>query len=59
MAWVKEKSIEGVKEREVPSVKEIHRYRSKEDILSVIKEEMGKGIGAIRSSLALASLILT
>jgi dephospho-CoA kinase len=32
-----------------PSVKEIHRYRSKDDILRVIKHEMGKDVEAIRA----------
>ena len=32
-----------------PSVKEIHRYRSKDDILRVIKHEMGKDVEAIRT----------
>ena len=32
-----------------PSVKEIHRYRSKDDILRVIKHEMWKDVEAIRA----------
>ena len=35
--------------RRGPSVKEIHRYRSKDDILRVIKHEMGKDVEAIRA----------
>ena len=32
-----------------PSVKEIHRYRSKDDILRVTKHEMWKDVEAIRA----------
>jgi hypothetical protein len=49
IARVKEEYMEGIKGRELPSVKEIHRYRSKEEILKAIKEETGKGIEAIRA----------
>jgi hypothetical protein len=49
IARVKEKYFQRAKGRELPSVKEIHRYRSKEEILKVIKEETGKGIEALRA----------
>jgi len=49
VAWVKEKFIGGAKDRERPSVKEIHRYRSRTDILQAIQRETGKDIEAIRA----------
>ena len=49
IAWAKEKYIERTKDREQPSVKEIHRYRSKDDILRVIKNEIRKDVQAIRA----------
>jgi len=49
VAWVKEKFLGGAKDRERPSVKEIHRYRSQGDILQAIQRETGKDIEAIRA----------
>jgi len=49
IAWVKDHHIEGAKDRERPSVGEIHRYRSKDEILSVVKRETGKDIDTVRA----------
>lgn len=46
--WVTEKYLKGEKDRERPSIKEIHYRRSKEDILSVIKKETGKNLDDIK-----------
>jgi hypothetical protein len=46
--WVTEKFLKGEKDRERPSIKEIHRYRSKEDILKVVFTETGKGLQDIK-----------
>ena len=48
IAWVKDQYIDGAKDRERPSVGEIHRYRSKDDILLAVKRETGKDIDTIR-----------
>jgi putative transposase len=49
IAWVKKHYIDGVKDRERPSIGIIHRYRSKEEILQAIKRETGKDIETIRA----------
>jgi len=46
--WIKEKFIYGQKGQEIPSVKEIQRYRSQETILKAIEKETGKGINEIK-----------
>lgn len=46
--WVKEKFINGQKGQEIPSAKEIQRYRSQEAILKAIKSETSKGINEIK-----------
>jgi REP element-mobilizing transposase RayT len=46
--WVKEKYVDRQKSEEMPSIKEIHRYRSQEAILKAIKRETGKTIEDIK-----------
>lgn len=47
--WVKEKFIDREKDvAEIPSVKEIQRYRSKDIVLKVIQEETGKDLENLR-----------
>ena len=46
--WIKEKFICGQRGQEIPSVKEIQRYRSQEAILKAIEKETGKGINEIK-----------
>ena len=45
---VREKFIDKDNIREIPAVKEIHRYRSEEEIISAIKKETGKGLNELR-----------
>ena len=47
IAWVKDKYIEGMKDRERPAVGEIHRYRTKAEVLAAVKRETGKDIETI------------
>jgi len=49
IAWVKEHHLEAAKDRERPSVAEVHRYRSEIEILKAIEAETGKDLEAIRS----------
>jgi putative transposase len=49
VAWIKDKYIEGAKDRERPSIGQIHRYRTKKDILHAIEQETGKDLDAIRA----------
>ena len=47
--WVKEKFIDREKDAaEIPSVKEIQRYRSKDIVLKVMQEETGKDLENLR-----------
>jgi len=58
IAWIKEHYIEGVKDRERPSVGEIHRYRSKDEILLAVKHETGKDADSIRAEKGLLRQIV-
>lgn len=49
IAWVKEKYIEEAKDRERPSVRDIHQYRTKNEILQAVRQETGKDLDAIRA----------
>jgi hypothetical protein len=49
VAWVKKKFLEGPRDRERPSIQQIHRHRSQSDILEAIQRETGKDIEAIRA----------
>src|SRR3989304_7676238 len=42
--WIKGRFLKGKQEREHPSVREIKRYRAKEEILKLIEQETGKDI---------------
>jgi REP element-mobilizing transposase RayT len=46
--WVTDKYLKGEKDRERPSIKELHRHRSKDDILKVITKETGKSLDDIK-----------
>ena len=58
IAWINEHYIEGVKDRERPSVGEIHRYRSKDEILFAVKHETGKDVDSIRAEKGLLRQIV-
>jgi putative transposase len=49
IGWIKDKYIEGVKDRERPSIGEIHRHRAQEEIFAAVKRETGKDIETIKS----------
>lgn len=49
IAWVKETYIEQAKDWEQPSVRDIHRYCTKDKILRVVRQETGKDLDAIRT----------
>jgi len=46
--WVTDKYLKGAKDRERPSIKDLHRHRSKDDILKVITKETGKSLDDIK-----------
>jgi hypothetical protein len=48
IAWVKDNYLEAAKDRERPAVGEIHRHRSKEEVLKLIQKETGKDIASIK-----------
>ena len=48
IAWIKDKYLDAAKDRERPAVGELHRHRSKEEILKVIQKETGKDTAAIK-----------
>jgi hypothetical protein len=41
--------MEGMRDRERPSVSEIHRYRAKEEIFKAVERKTGKDIEAIKN----------
>ncbi|MCK9420710.1 MAG: transposase [Nitrospirae bacterium] len=47
IAWVKDNYIEGMKDRERPAVREIHRHRTQEEVFTATKQETGKDVDAI------------
>ena len=47
IAWVKDKYLEGPKDRERPAVGEIHRHRTKAEVFEAVKRETGKDIQTI------------
>lgn len=49
IGWVTEKFLTGETDRERPSIKEIHRHRSKDDVMRVISRETGKNLEAIKT----------
>jgi len=48
IAWVTDKYLKGEKDHERPSIKEIHRHRSQDDIIRVITKETGKSLEEIK-----------
>ena len=46
--WVRKRFIDKGKSKELPAVKEIHRYCSQDSILRIIKEETGKILDDLR-----------
>jgi putative transposase len=56
--WVRERFIDREKHNEIPSVKEIRLYRSKEALLKVIESETGKGIDEIKKEKGLLRQIV-
>ncbi|MCJ7663574.1 MAG: hypothetical protein MUO24_04970 [Desulfobacterales bacterium] len=46
--WVAVRFLRGERDRERPSLKEIHAYRVQDVILRVVEQETGKGIEEIR-----------
>ena len=49
LAWVKENYIEGTRDRERPTVGEVHRNRTKAEIIHAVQQETGKDIEAVRT----------
>ena len=45
--WVMDKFLRGERDRERPSLKEIHTYRAKDVILKAVEQEAGKGVEEI------------
>ncbi|MEE9523242.1 MAG: transposase [Thermodesulfovibrionales bacterium] len=48
--WIKEKFIKGKKHRERPALRQIGRYRAREEIIKIIEKETGKSFEEIRKS---------
>lgn len=46
--WIKEKFLKGEKDRECPPLREIQRYRAKEEILQAVEKETGKSFEEIK-----------
>lgn len=46
--WIKEKFLKGEKDRECPPLREIQRYRVKEEILQAVEKETGKSFEEIK-----------
>ncbi len=49
IGWVMEKFLSGEKDRERPSIKEIHRHRTKDHVLNVIAKETGRNLEQIKA----------
>ncbi len=47
--WIKESYLKGKTDRECPPLREIQRYREKEEIIKVLERETGKGIDQIKT----------
>ncbi len=48
--WIKDKFIEGKKDREHPTLRELKRYKAKEDIIETIQKMTGKNFAEIKTS---------
>ena len=48
IGWVRNKFLKKKKDRECPSLREIQRYKAKEEIIKVIEKEIGKNMEEIR-----------
>lgn len=48
IGWVRNKFLKKKKDRECPSLREIQRYKAKEEIIKVIEKEIGKNIEDIK-----------
>jgi len=46
--WVKKRFLKGKENREYPSIREIQRYRAKEEIIETVERETGKSFEEIR-----------
>lgn len=49
IGWVRNKFLKRKKDRECPSLREIQRYKAKEDIIEAVEKEIGKNIEEIRA----------
>jgi REP element-mobilizing transposase RayT len=49
IGWVRDKFLKKQKDRERPSLREIQKYRAKEDIIKIIEKETGKTIEEIKA----------
>jgi REP element-mobilizing transposase RayT len=47
--WIKGKYLKGKIDRECPSLREVKRYKAKEEIIAAIEKEAGKGIEKINA----------
>lgn len=49
IGWIKDKFLKKQNDRECPSLKEIQRYRAKEEIIEAIEKETGKAVEEIKA----------
>ena len=56
--WIKDKFIKGRRDREKPAIRQLHRYKAKDQILEAIGEETGKGLDEIKSERGQIRLIV-
>ncbi len=47
--WIKDKFLKGKKDRECPPLRDLQRYRAKEEIMEVITKETGKSFEEIKA----------
>lgn len=55
--WIKEKFINGRRDRERPAFRELHKYRAKEEILKAIEKETGESFEEIKGEKGLTRQI--
>jgi len=49
IGWIRDKFLKRKKDRECPSLREIQRYKAKEEIIEAVEKEIGKNIEEIRA----------
>ncbi|MEK6528693.1 MAG: transposase [Nitrospirota bacterium] len=48
IGWIREKFLKNKKDRECPALREIQRYKAKEEIIEAVEKEIGKNIEEIK-----------